>query len=72
MAATINPNISIISKFSLKNIHAIIAVTGGIKKNKLAVLLADPVFIKYISIENAPKDITIICQDNAIMKSFVN
>ena len=43
-------------------IQAIIAVVGGTKKNKLDVFDADPIFIKYINIVNAPKETIIICQ----------
>ena len=44
------------------------AETGGTKKNKLEVLLAVPIFIKYIKIVKAPKDTTRICQLIEIIK----
>ena len=54
--ASINPNKSIEVKSSFKNTQAIEAVTTGIKKKRDMVLLAELVLIKYIKIENAPKD----------------
>ena len=51
---------SIVLKFSFKNIQAIIAVTGGTKKNKVEVLLTDPSLIKNINIVNAPNETNII------------
>ena len=48
--------ISIIVKFSPKNIQANVAVTTGIKKNNDTVLLAEFSLIKNINIENAPND----------------
>ena len=50
------PIISIFINSSSKNIHAINAVTTGIKKNNDTVLLAELFFIKYIKIEKAPKE----------------
>ena len=47
-------------KISPRNNHAIIADTGGTKKNNVVVLLTDPAFIKNIKIVNAPKDTRII------------
>ena len=43
-------------KFSPKNIHAIIADVGGIKKKTETVLLAEFFFIKNIKIVKAPKE----------------
>mgnify|MGYP007000046574 CR=1 len=54
--AIIKPIISIFISISPKNNHAINAVTTGIKKNNDTVLLAEFFFIKYIKIENAPRD----------------
>ena len=48
------PIISIILNVSFKNIQAIIADVGGIKKNKETVLLAE-FLIKNIRIVKAPK-----------------
>ena len=45
--------------------------TEGIKKNKEDVLLADPVFIKYIKIVKAPNDTAIICHAIASAKEVV-
>ena len=50
------------NKLSSKNNQAISAETGGIKKNKLDVLLAEPILIKYINIVKAPNDTAKICQ----------
>ena len=47
------------------------AVVGGIKKNKLDVLDADPILIKYINIVNAPNETIIICQPIESMKEVV-
>ena len=51
-----NPNISSVLKYSFKNTHAIIADAGGTKKNSVTVLLADPLWSKYINIVKAPKE----------------
>ena len=53
---------------SSSTIHAINAEIEGTKKNKFEVLLAVPIFIKYIKIVNAPKEIKIICQLIDIIK----
>ena len=54
--AIMKPIISIFINSSSKKIHAINAVTTGIKKNNDTVLLAELFFIKYIKIEKAPKE----------------
>jgi hypothetical protein len=54
--ATPNPNMSVILKYSFKNIQAITAVVGGIKKNIETVLLAELFLIKNINIVKAPND----------------
>ena len=50
------PIISIILNVSFKNIQAIIADVGGIKKNKETVLLEEFFLIKNIRIVKAPKE----------------
>ena len=54
--ATIKPIISKKVKYSFKNIQAIIADVGGIKKKTETVLLAELFLIKNINIVKAPKD----------------
>ncbi len=54
--AITNPTKSIDDKFCPKNNQAIDAVTIGIKKNNDTVLLAEFFCIRYIKIENAPKE----------------
>ena len=51
-----NPIKSIAESFSPRNNDAMDAVTIGIKKNNETVLLAEFFFIRYIKIENAPKE----------------
>ena len=47
------------------------AVVGGTRKNKLDVLDAVPIFIKYIKIVNAPKDTITICHPIDKIKEVV-
>ena len=56
MVAIIKPAISSELNFSFKNIQAIIADVGGIKKKTETVLLAELFLIKYIKIVKAPKE----------------
>ena len=56
MDAMRNPNISIEFNVSFKNIQAIIAEVGGIRKKTETVLLAELFFIKYIRIVKAPNE----------------
>ena len=44
------------NKYSFKNIQAITADAGGTKKKRVTVLLAEPLWSKYIKIEKAPKE----------------
>ena len=58
-------------KVSSTNSQPITADTGGIKKNKAEVLLAEPFLIKNIKIVKAPKETAIICQAIANTKEVV-
>ena len=57
---TKKPTISMKLKTSFINTQAIIAETGGTKKNRVEDLLTDPSLIKNIKIVKAPKETNII------------
>ena len=59
------PNTSNKFNVSFKNTQAIAAEVAGTKKNSVTVLLAELILIKYIKIENAPKETSIIWWDIA-------